>query len=321
MIFAGKTNGGFVFIDGCKSLEINQSLDIPADELKAKFVYRDNFPHIGRIYLMEEPVNDVESAVNSGRTIFSGVVDTITVSADLSGSEITVCARSMAALLIDNECQPKGYMNPDTDLMYANYLKPFGLKIAGMKRAKYQGRLRIYKGDSHYRALEKYCANFLDSNPRVDGTGVFHTDCIKSGEIIAFDNSAGTAFSSVTVCEDNYSIISKVYVCTDTDGKYNTVLNNEEAQKTGIVRERFLNANADSGFTLSDGDRLIENGRKKSLRVTLTADSMIINKVGCKCTVNTPMTYGRNFLINEIHYEKNSEKEKTTVKLILSEGE
>lgn len=321
MIFVGKTYGGFVFLDGCKSLEINQSLDIPADELKAKFVYREDFPHIGRIYLMEEQVNDVESAINDGRTIFSGVVDTITVSADLSGSEITVCARSMAALLIDNECQPRGYLNPDTDLMYLNYLEPFGLKIAEMKKARHQGRLRIYKGDSHYRALEKYCVTFLDSNPRVDGTGVFHTDCIKSGEIISFDNSEGTAFGSVTVCEDNYSIISKVYVCADKDGKYNTVLNNKEAQNMGIVRERFLNANTDSGFTLSDGDKLIENGRKKSLRVTLTADSMIINKVGYKCTVNTPMTYGRKFLINEIHYVKNSEKEKTTVKLILSEGE
>lgn len=315
MIFAGLSADKIVALPGAVSVEINQSLDVPADDMTVVFEYSDTFPSISRIYAIDKGSTDIDGAVSGKEVLFSGVVDEVVVSADTAKASITVYARSMAALLLDNECRPQTYVNPDTDVIYKNHLSRFGIELDCGSRAKRSGNLNIFKGYSHYKALENYCSNFLDSKVRIDHRGVCHTDCFDSDDRVVFDNKCGVKFNSVSVSNESYSRISKVLVCTDNTLRYNTVIADDEALNSGIVRERFLNANSDSDYCLGDGDRLIEKGRVNAYTITLSSDERVINKLGCQCSVNTPMSVGKNMVISEIHFIKTADKEKTVLRL------
>lgn len=316
MIFAGIIEDKIIELPNAVTVEINQSLDVPADDMTAVFEYREDFPNISRIFAIDKKFTDIYSAVKSKNVIFSGVVDETVLSADTEKASITVYARGLAALLLDNECRPQTYINPDTDVIYTNHLSRFGVELSGNEAAKRKGTLNIFKGYSHYRVLEEYCSRFLDSRVRIDHRGICHTDCLGTEERLSFDNKDGIKFSSVSVSRENYGRISQVFVCTDETLKYNTVLTDEDAVKNGIVRERYLNANSNSDYSVSDGDKLIEKGRTSAYTITLISDENVLNKLGCRCTVNTPVTSGDNMIVHEIHYLKTAGSTKTVLKLV-----
>lgn len=316
MIFAGVTEGKLVELPNAVSVEINQSLDVPADDMTAVFEYSESFPSISRIFAIDKNCTDIYGAVKSKNVIFSGVVDETVLSADTEKASITVYARSLAALLLDNECRPQTYINPDTDVIYTNHLSRFGIELSGNGAAKRKGALNIFKGYSHYRVLENYCSKFLDSKVRIDHRGICHIDCLDPEEKLIFDNKDGINFGSVSVSRENYGRISQVFVCTDETLKYNTVITDKDAVKNGIVRERYLNANSNSDYSLSDGDKLIEKGRASAYTITLRSDEDVLNKLGCRCNVNTPVTLGENMIVHEIHYLKTAGSVKTVLKLV-----
>ena len=112
MIFEGICSGEVVGLYNALTVEINQELSVPADSMTVSFAYNGEFPSIERIYALESDCIDIDKAIEKGDVLFSGIVDEIILTADTSQAFVTVYARSLAALLIDNECKPTEYINP-----------------------------------------------------------------------------------------------------------------------------------------------------------------------------------------------------------------
>lgn len=316
MIFVGVSRGRNVILPNTVSVEINQELGVPADDLTVVFDYSEDFPKINRIYAVAADCTDIEKAIEGGDVIFSGIVDEQILDISSTCTRITVYARSLAALLLDNESQAQSYINPSVDVLYLRHLKRFGITVSDKGVKPSEGTLRIYKGYTHYKVIEKFCSDFLSTQVRIDCKGVCHTNALDCDDEVFFDNTNGITFNSISICSSSYSRISRVLVCSDKGLNYDTAVNDEDAQQLGIVRERYVNAGEDSPYYLSDADKLIENGKRDSYTVTVKSDERILNKIGCPVRVNSDVCDTDNLIVSSIHYKAVSGSEQSTVKLI-----
>lgn len=314
MIFAGECSGEIYRLPEAESVEINQELYVPADDLTVVFPYSGDIPGLHKIYVLDDECGDVDRAIEKNDVLFKGVVDEQILSADVNGASIKVYARSMAAVLLDNECPPMMYVNPSGDVICGKHIEPFGVDFEIADVNCRCGELAIPKGSSHYRAVEKFCAEFLGTVPRVDGKGVCRFDTFENVGDILFDNKFGVEFESVTVCENRYSRISRVYVSGENG--YDMTVNDGETQSLGIVRERYLNlANSETG-TLSDADNIIRNGRMQSLSVTLMCGGCLINKIGFNAAVSVEGCEGESFVVSQVKYTAINGIEKSRVQCV-----
>lgn len=318
MIFAGVCKGEISVIDNVVSAEINQELLLPADDLTVTFVYGDDLPDFERIYVLSDDCEDIEYAVKVGDVLFSGIVDEQILTADTNFARVTVCARGLAALLIDNECRPSEYVNPTLDVIYIKHLAPFGITLSYFNNVRVkQGRMRIEKGSSHYKVLSDFCSEFLGTVPRIDCKGVCRADCFAGQEEIVFDNRCGVPFEYVQINNNRYSRISKVYV--SRGGAFDIEEADPKAVDEGIVRERFLSLLNSKTGTLSDADRVIKNGREESFSVVLKSPTCLINKAGCRAKVNIEQCKGKELVVSAVHYKADGDGELSTVKLSLKQ--
>lgn len=316
MIFAGVCKRETFVIDNVLSVEINQELAVPADDLTLTFVYSDGIPEFERIYAVSDNCRDIDRAVERGEVLFSGIVDEQTLTADKDYARVTLCARGLSALLIDNECCPTEYVNPTPDLIYVRHLAPFGIKLSSINLEKLrQGRMRVEKGSSHYKVLSDFCSDFLGTVPRIDCSGICRTDCFDRKEELIFDNRGAIPFGYVRINNNRYSRISKVYI--SRNGAFDMEEADTEAVEMGIVRERYLSLLNSKTGTLSDADKVIENGRKDIFSVVVKSPTCLINKLGCKARVNIEQCMGRELVVSAVNYRANCDGEQTTVRLSL----
>lgn len=315
MIFVGECGGELIRLDEALEVEINQEINVPADDLKVVFPYMSDFPALERIYLLDE-CDDIFKAVSEGNVFFGGIVDEQILSADYSGARIKIFARSAAALLLDNECPPMMYVNPSADVIADKHLIPFGVRFSDDDKTCRSGVLSIAKGSSHYKALDKFCAEFMGSVPRIDGKGVCRLDVYENVGEIDFDNRFGVSFESAEVCENRYCRISRVYVSGENGNDF--IVNDDESQGLGIVRERYLNLSESKTHTLSDAENIIKNGKMKSLMVTLVCDGCFADKIGYGARVRIEGCEGKEFVISQVRYRLKDGVEKSRVRCTLS---
>lgn len=314
MIFAGVCGDEAVELGNAISVEINQELGVPADSMTVSFAYDGDFPSIERIYALESDCIDIDKSIQNGDVLFSGIVDEIILIADTSSATVKVYSRSLAALLIDNECKPTEYVNPSIEVIYNKHLLPFGITLDSKSVSKKRGTLTLHKGASHFKALESFCKAFLSTTPRIDHKGICKTDDTAVIESLFFDNNKGITFEYISICDNRYSRISKVYVNAGSND-YDTIVSDSEALKMGVVRQRYLSLLNSKSGTLSDVDDIIKNGRDNSFSVVLKSNERIINKLGCKAKVNVKQCEGREFIVKALKYTANSKGESTTVNL------
>ena len=127
MRFAGEINDDYFFLDTPLSIVIEQEADVPCDSLTAVFAYREDFPYINRIYVLNDIVYDIKAAVQTNEVIFSGIVDETILKSDSRKSEITIYARSLASLLTDSESSTVTYNDPSFDVIIREHAQPFGI--------------------------------------------------------------------------------------------------------------------------------------------------------------------------------------------------
>lgn len=318
MIFAGECEGKIYSLPEAESVEINQELYVPADDMTVIFPYSGDIPDLHKIYMLDDNCGDIEKAVEERNVIFTGIVDEMIMSADISGAGIKFHARSMAAVLLDNECPPMMYVNPSADVICSKHIEPFGVGFDINGISCRSGEFSISKGSSHYRVLEKFCAEFLGTVPRVDEKGICRFDTFENVGDILFDNRYGIGFESVSVCRNRYGRISRVYVSGDNG--YDTAVNDNEALSLGIVRERYLNLASSETGTLSDADNIIKNGRMQSLSAALICGGCLVNKIGYNALVSVEGCLGERFVVAQVKYTVRNGVERNRVRCVLAEG-
>ncbi len=107
-----------------------------------------------------------------GDTVFCGRIDEYEVSISGGGSIVTLCGRSMAALLLDNEAEAAEYTALSTDLLIERHIEPYGI------RTRVEGSLptlegfEVSQGESEWSVVKRFCSLSGNPEPRFspDGT-------------------------------------------------------------------------------------------------------------------------------------------------------
>ena len=88
-------------------LSLNQDADVPADDVSVVFTSLYDLPELNTLCIKDDD-----------EIIFKGIVDEQQVLLNDSNIYTKIIARSLAAVLLDNESKPINYTNPSTSVIY-----------------------------------------------------------------------------------------------------------------------------------------------------------------------------------------------------------
>jgi prophage tail gpP-like protein len=284
------------------AVTMNMDEDVPADDLYAVFPYREGAE------LAEVAVYDGE------RLIFTGVVDEEERILSDQGEYLRISARSLAALLLDNEAAPRTYDHPGAAMIYRRHAQPYGIRLGDCDDAVYFGELDIVKGSSQWSVIKSFCSACYATSPRVSADGVLYLKGIEPGEEIVFgEGGIGCIAVSEKVkrCEE----ISRVNVRTTAAQGYRFKVENADALSRGIRRERYINAVL-TATPIKCADMMIESGRAKAYTLTLTCPERLTDILGRGAVLHDPILGEREGLyISSVKYRLTSAGETTELRL------
>lgn len=126
-----------------KGLRFVQEYGVPADSISLEFS--------GALPPFLETIQ-----VRMGEeTLLNGIVDEQELHRSSGGTESSLYARSLAALLLDSECKPMTLQNPGTEDLFCLTAEPLGFR-SRLPMAVFPGQYRIDKGTSLWAALSDF---------------------------------------------------------------------------------------------------------------------------------------------------------------------
>ncbi len=241
MIFWGETAGGEKkYLGEPEEILLVHDIDAPADMLT--LIYPSGKPEeLEYIYAYE-----------NGDIAFAGVVDEQIGEFTANGARTKIIARSLAALLLDNEAMPQTLWNPSLRTIAEKYLKPLGFNcVIGADGGKpLRGAFVIPKGSSVWSVLENYCRTFLGSTPYITPDGVIYSYTPEDGEIEL------SSIAALEIRRRPYARIAKVYVQSES-GAYDALFSNA-AMKSGKVRYCAQNGGRHAADIIREGEEQSE---------------------------------------------------------------
>lgn len=258
--------------------------------------------------------------ISDGETrLFQGIVDeqstVCSPAGNRKGTVVTITARSMAALLLDNETEPVSYCFPSEKIIYEKHVKPFGIEKSNAKDDVYYNKMNVQKGSTHWQALYGFCKNCFNAFPRITPGGRLEMERTTPETGIVFSNSGGQPYISITENNKRCERISRVFVKTDPAKGYETVITDEDAVNKKIVRQRYLNATL-ANTPLQCADNMIQQGRNNSYAVTLVCPGRVVSVLGFPAAAEDPVL-GRldGLYVSRIRYVLRAAGETTTIVL------
>ena len=284
---------------GCVlSARLDSELDVPADSLSLTVPYaeklRDNA--------------DMISAYSGGERVFIGQIDEIVSVRDGGRQLLRFNARSLAAMLLDNEAEPLVYTNPSGQMMLDRHLLPFGITSCEEERHPLYAALRIDKGMSHWQVLESYCAKRYGATPRIADTRAYLKGFHADGEVTF--GKGGIRILEMTDKLRRYKLISEVRVRLTKTRGYEARVVNENPEASHLTRVRYVNAAADNA-SLDTAARIIEKGNLASRLVTVKCAGDLTGILGKAAVVEGE----EGFLAAGLSYSLGEKGEFTTVSL------
>ncbi len=220
------TNGSSTSLTMPVNMSIISSSDAPADSFSAVFALSGAIPELLSVKVLYD--NDV---------IFYGYTDEQTSTITEKGTLLEVKARSLAAILLDNEAKPQVICLPSMKLLFQTNFKPLGLKgYIGPDKA-YIGDLVISKGMSEWEVLSTFCKKGGFGDPSIDHNGFILFDRNASNDIIYINSDHPRVRISKKIKRS--ILISDVYARTHKAGGYEYHINNDFAKNHGIRKIRY----------------------------------------------------------------------------------
>ena len=271
------------------------SENAPADKLTAVFAVKGKIPVI---YSVD---------VYDGREkIFSGLVDVQTDECTKNGTLLTVSARSLECLLLDNEAMPQTYCMPSMPLLMKRHFAPLGFdRFIGTGRA-FNGEMTISKGMSEWSVLKSFCESFTGTYPKITKDGAIDVSGGTKQEIrISRDR-----IISFKHCFKNSVLISKAIARTHTGGVYSMPLVSKLAEKTGVKRRRYINSIDGKSRTVLSAKKLMEKSDMQYEQIIIDCCGCIICDVGAWLSIEKDR---KKYIISEINYMLGSDGEHTVI--------
>ena len=218
--------GGTWLLPALLSWDVRHGTGEPCDAFEISFPYRKDM--LDMLYRAVRFRGEY-----GGETVFSGVVDEYTVTADASGLTAAVRGRGLAALLMDNECEAAQYLGAGLDFILRRHVYPWGVTDVRAGAAPAAADLAVAAGDSQWSALKKYCRAARGVNPRFSRDGVLLLDG-SDGDARRVDS--GTAATAAVLKDERYGVISEAVVKNRARGTSETVFNEALAARGGSCR-------------------------------------------------------------------------------------
>ena len=285
-------------------------LDVPADSLVLNCAYD------GEIFGQGDRI----SAYNGSELVFEGQLDELSRLRRDKGVVMRLCARSAAAVLLDNEAEPLSYRNPTAVLMYFKHLKPFGITDAEPDQTPVLGDLRIDKGMTQWQALELFCKTSYGSRLRISGSGKVYLRGFKNDRKVRF-GSGGIEYYSIKENKRRHKLISEVRLKVSPTAGYLSSMYNPNPECEYIKRVRYVNAVAENN-SIGTADNIIERSNLDSRSIKITFGGCVTDILGASAELDDP-AFGRisGLTVRGICYTLTKNGELTTVVLGALEGE
>lgn len=296
-------NGKSVTAFNPVSLDVNMEQGVPCDDMSAVFAYFDCDE------LVEVKLFDDDKA------LFYGIIDEQQILSSASGEYIKIVARSMASKLVDNESEPISYMHPDTFVIESHHITPFGLKTRG-ENVTFYGTQTVLKGQTNWQAIEDFSKNAYNSTVRVNEYGEVDFSGSKKDSTVVFSNDGdGIPYTKFTQVNKRCEEISKVRIKVTNSCGYNSVVENKDATKRKIQRERYLNSVL-TDTPVEYADKMIKNGREKAYYITLECVGQHLAVFNSNAKVKNSICKDiDNLYVSSIRYQLSSKKDVTIVTL------
>jgi len=184
------------------------------------------------------PVGEIVSAkvYHNEKLVFNGFCDNQRLSQCSQGFDISIYARSSAAILVDNEAKPFTYKAPSAKQLCLNNTEQFGFKCC-LPEISCNYKYQVTKGTSAYGAVN----NFVSL---ITGIPVYVTP---ENEIKIYEKSrkeknlSNYDIISFTAVINRSEPVSKIHYKKETSAFYNIHMESQTAAEIGISRERYLN--------------------------------------------------------------------------------
>lgn len=305
MTYVAKTiNGDFIDLKQPLEVTLNQSEEAPADDISAVFPVDKRIEELKNI-----------SVYSSSEKIFYGLLDTQKTSYASSGTFLNIAARSMAALLLDNEACPQTYSVPSLLVIFNRHIKPYGFTSFSGDSKPFPLELVVSKGMSEWEVLETFCTDYLRVYPRINSDMTINaTGNFPSNNIVFSSNGQGVKYSYIYENIKRHKLYSEVFVRATKEGSYSLEVKDNDAISRGINTKRYLNAIDSVKTPTVCGEIMLQTAQKNAYEVCVTCPGEVLLNIGDKATINDKL-FGeiKNLLVSKIKYTLDSTSERTEV--------
>lgn len=238
------------------SMEYDGELFTPCDSLTALFPVQWEGIDFCRI-----------TARLDGGNLFEGIVDRQEVEKSAAGQLLRLTCRSTTALLLDNEVKPYIYFQLTSKQLFDRFAAPFGVKGTRFPYEAKQNFMQVKKGASYWTVIEDFCRFTYRKLPYLERDGYLTLTPLHSvRRLIGNRTTYAAGWTKLNLRRKNDAVISRLYMKTATETYgyyYGFVVNNPEADRRGIRRERFYHpedqisvyAQAAARKKITDGNR------------------------------------------------------------------
>lgn len=280
---------------------IRKSDDAAAHSLSCNFGITEQLPPLKEITVKYEDI-----------ILFSGVVDTQTVSCDDKGMYLSINARSYAALLLDSEAMPTNYYMPSLQLIYDRHLAPYGIKGFKGENKVFTSQMNISKGCSEWSVIKKFADTFMGINPIIDENGyVDLTGNDSNNTVFVYYDDKIINISKVL---NPYKLISQVILRTEENADYSMTVNNNKP--TPYIKRRYYDGANTALSPLYKGEKIIDNSNMEYLSVKIKYSGFLPIKINNKMKIlNSPISLDDTLVVKEIKYTLSSKGKYTDITL------
>lgn len=283
-------------------LKISCSKNVPAHSLRLVTSALDDREFL-RVHLFEED-----------ECILSALVDEQIISVGENSCTELIC-RSTAAVLLDNEAKSANFVNPCTELIFKAYAQPYGFSEYKGKDMYLAGEFVVGNGMSCYQVLERFSKGAYGKSIDIDGDKVCFEAEDEKQPLYFSNDSEGISFTEFSYSEFPCRRISKIFVKTESQGDYDTVVADEVAVEKGIVRERYMDVSDISDKSLIEAQEAITDAKKSSQEINIVCPLRLLGVLSAQVSVRVGEKLYEGFEVKSLSYTLSGDREETRLTL------
>ena len=282
-------------------LSINREYGVPSDSAEVVAIYNDKIGDLKGIYITD-----------NNRCIFSGIVDVQRLICSDNKNYISIEARSMAGILLDNEAQPSQYNNADLLTILDRHIKDCGVAEVCHNNVVLSGNFDVTKGMSQWQVLNNFCQSTGLGTPSVsaDNKIYFNLD-----STISF-GKGNIEYYYISLAKKRCNVVSDVYIKCKGSLSYDRRIKNNFADKMGIRARRYLDISQDSQQSIDVANQIIDMSNKNYCSIEVKCDKFVDAIPNQRADLSDKLIGNfKNLVVNSVRYTYNNGKEVTEIEL------